>query len=107
MQNMNANFLLENNSKFRMTETLVGQFPKHIGSTGGLLNSAETEEKYAIVWKSSKEQAFELPTGGAAIMHEGDNLMYFARKEQCLAFCLLYTSPSPRDAHKSRMPSSA
>ena len=43
-----------------MTETLVGQFPKHIGSTGGLLNSAETEEKYAIVWKSSKEQAFEL-----------------------------------------------
>jgi len=28
-----------------MTETLVGQFPKHIGSTGGLLNSAETEEK--------------------------------------------------------------
>ena len=68
-----------------MTETLVGQFPKHIGSTGGLLNSAETEEKYAIVWNSSKEQAFELPTGGAAIMHEGDNLMYFARKEQCLA----------------------
>ena len=44
-----------------MTETLVGQFPKHIGSTGGLLNSAETEEKYAIVWKSSKEQAFEYP----------------------------------------------
>ena len=68
-----------------MTETLVGQFPKHIGSTGGLLNSAETEEKYAISWNSSKEQAFELPTGGAAIMHEGDNLMYFARKEQCLA----------------------
>ena len=56
-----------------MTETLVGQFPKHIGSTGGLLNSAETEEKYAIVWKSPKEQAFELPTGGAAIMNEGDN----------------------------------
>ena len=68
-----------------MTETLVGQFPKHIGSTGGLLNSAETEEKYAISWNSSKEQAFELPTGGAAVMHEGDNLMYFARKEQCLA----------------------
>ena len=24
-----------------------------------------------------------------------------------LLFCLLYTSPSPRDAHESRMPSSA
>ena len=68
-----------------MSETLDGQFPKHIGSTGGLLNSAETEEKYAICWNSTKEQAFELPTGGAAVMHEGDNLMYFARKEQCLA----------------------
>ena len=79
-----------------MTETLVGQLPKHIGSTGGLLNSAETEEKYAIVWKSSKEQAFELPTGGAAIMHEGDNLMYFARKEQCLALGTQLRAFKPR-----------
>ena len=27
--------------------------------------------------------------------------------EQAIEFCLLYTSPSPRDAHESRMPSSA
>ena len=64
---------------------LKGQLPKYIGSTGGLLNAAETEEKYAITWTSTKTQAFELPTGGAAEMHEGENLMYFARKEQCLA----------------------
>lgn len=64
---------------------LTGQLPKHIGSTGGLLNAAETEEKYAITWTSSKSQAFELPTGGAALMNEGENIMYFARKEQCLA----------------------
>ena len=69
---------------------------RHIGSTGGLLNSAETEEKYAIVWNSSKEQAFELPTGGAAIMHEGDNLMYFARKEQCLALGTQLRAFKPR-----------
>ena len=69
-----------------MTEQeLKGNFPQSIGSTGGLLNSAETEEKYAITWSSSKAQAFELPTGGAALMNEGANLMYFARKEQCLA----------------------
>ena len=30
-------------------------------------------------------QAFELPTGGAAEMNAGENIMYFARKEQCLA----------------------
>ncbi len=64
---------------------LNGQLPKYLGSTGGLLNSAETEEKYAITWTSTVDQAFELPTGGAAEMHAGENLMYFARKEQCLA----------------------
>jgi len=35
--------------------------------------------------KSKKEQIFEMPTGGAAIMRQGDNLLYLARKEQCLA----------------------
>ena len=70
-----------------MTATaLSGQLPKYIGSTGGLLNSAETEEKYAITWTSPSSQAFELPTGGAAEMNAGENIMYFARKEQCLAF---------------------
>ena len=68
-----------------MTEVLPGTLPKHIGSTGGLLNSAETEEKYAITWTSKTSEVFELPTGGAAVMHAGDNLMYFARKEQCFA----------------------
>ncbi|MDB9495974.1 photosystem I reaction center subunit II [Spirulina major CS-329] len=68
-----------------MTEALSGQTPKFGGSTGGLLTKAETEEKYAITWTSDKEQVFEMPTGGAAIMHEGENLLYFARKEQCLA----------------------
>jgi len=68
-----------------MTEQLSGKAPKFGGSTGGLLKSAETEEKYAITWTSSKEQVFEMPTGGAAIMNEGANLLYLARKEQALA----------------------
>ncbi|MEB3357518.1 MAG: photosystem I reaction center subunit II PsaD [Synechococcales bacterium] len=68
-----------------MTETLTGKTPLFGGSTGGLLTKAEVEEKYAITWSSPKEQVFEMPTGGAAIMNEGDNLLYLARKEQCLA----------------------
>ncbi|MEO1669580.1 MAG: photosystem I reaction center subunit II PsaD [Cyanobacteria bacterium J06631_2] len=64
---------------------LSGQTPQFGGSTGGLLTKAEVEEKYAITWTSSKEQVFEMPTGGAAIMNEGENLLYLARKEQCLA----------------------
>ncbi|NJQ97096.1 MAG: Photosystem I reaction center subunit II, partial [Hydrococcus sp. CSU_1_8] len=68
-----------------MAEELTGNPPKFGGSTGGLLTKADVEEKYAITWTSTKEQVFEMPTGGAAIMNEGDNLLYLARKEQCLA----------------------
>ncbi|MEK9514226.1 photosystem I reaction center subunit II PsaD [Limnospira fusiformis PMC 851.14] len=68
-----------------MVETLTGKAPKFGGSTGGLLTKAQVEEKYAITWTSTKEQVFEMPTGGAAIMNEGENLLYLARKEQCLA----------------------
>ncbi len=46
---------------------------------------AQVEEFYVITWEAKKEQIFELPTGGAAIMRKGPNLLKFARKEQCLA----------------------
>lgn len=68
-----------------MAEQLTGKTPKFGGSTGGLLTKADVEEKYAITWTSEKEQVFEMPTSGAAIMNEGENLLYLSRKEQCLA----------------------
>ena len=68
-----------------MTLNLKTPFPTFGGSTGGWLRAAEVEEKYAITWTSSKEQIFEMPTGGSAIMRNGENLLYLARKEQCLA----------------------
>ena len=67
------------------TETLTGQAPLFGGGTGGLLTKAKVEERYAITWTSPKKQVFELPTGGAATMNEGDNLLYLARKEYCIA----------------------
>ena len=66
-------------------------FPEFGGSTGGWLQAAETEEKYVMTWTNQRtvttveENIFEMPTGGAAIMKSGPNLVYFARKEQCLA----------------------
>jgi photosystem I subunit 2 len=68
-----------------MADTLTGQTPIFGGSTGGLLSKADEEEKYAITWTSSKEQVFEMPTGGAAMMRQGENLLYLSRKEQCIA----------------------
>jgi photosystem I subunit 2 len=55
------------------------------GSTGGLLRKAQVEEFYVITWEAKEEQIFEMPTGGAAIMNQGPNLLKLARKEQCLA----------------------
>ncbi len=66
-------------------------FPEFGGSTGGWLQAAETEEKYVMTWTNDRKKSaeadniFEMPTGGAAIMKQGPNLVYFARKEQCLA----------------------
>ena len=54
------------------------RFPIFEGSTGGWLRAAKKEARYAIKWSSKKEQIFELPTGGAAIMRGGDNVMYFS-----------------------------
>lgn len=47
--------------------------------------SRQVEEFYVITWTAKKEQIFEMPTGGAAIMRQGPNLLKLARKEQCLA----------------------
>ena len=68
-----------------MTLNLQPYSPIFGGSTGGWLRAAELEEKYAITWTSPKEQIFEMPTGGSAVMLVGENLLYLARKEQCLA----------------------
>jgi photosystem I subunit 2 len=67
--------------------TLQSDTPSPIfgGSTGGLLSQAQVEEFHVITWESKKEQIFEMPTGGAAIMRQGPNLLKLARKEQCLA----------------------
>jgi len=71
------------------TETMSEKyFPEFGGSTGGWLQAAETEEKYVMTWTNDtkktavEDNIFEMPTGGAAIMKQGPNLVYFARKEQ-------------------------
>ncbi len=49
------------------------------------MRQAQVEEFHVITWEAKKEQIFEMPTGGAAIMRQGPNLLKLARKEQCLA----------------------
>ena len=74
-----------------MSTHVPNYYPEFGGSTGGWLEAAETEEKYILTWtndrnkSAAKDNIFEMPTGGAAIMKQGANLIYFARKEQALA----------------------
>ena len=69
-----------------MTLNLQTPFPTFGGSTGGWLRAAEVEEKYAITWTSKKEQIFEMPTGGAAIMRNGENLIVLSTKRTMFSF---------------------
>mmetsp|Transcript_65010 Transcript_65010/g.167327 ORF Transcript_65010/g.167327 Transcript_65010/m.167327 type:complete len:294 (-) Transcript_65010:24-905(-) len=60
------------------------KFPAYMGSAGGYMSRA-TRERHAITWTAKEEAAFEMPTGGYAIMNKGENLCYFRKKEQCIA----------------------
>ena len=61
---------------------------------------AVEEDGYSLRYVKEQNEAICLK----AVEEDGDSLQYV--KEQNEA-CLLYTSPSPRDRQRSRMPSSA
>ena len=59
-----------------------------------------------ILWKESSDFALEqVRKAGIEILYPDKKI--FAKKIEPLYDCLLYTSPSPRDRTRSRMPSSA
>jgi len=56
------------------------------GGSGGLLKKGLEEEAYIMTWANpGKEQFFEMPTGGTAIMNAGQNMVYLGRKEHGIA----------------------
>jgi len=75
-------WLKELEAQLEKKDTLI----KFGGGTGGLLRKAREEESYIMTWKNPKgETVFEMPTGGAAVMNAGDNMMFLARKEYGIA----------------------
>ena len=78
----------------------------------------QTHETNTVVLKSRNSLTLNWPVTiaatvigmivSAALLLEGDNQSRLATPSLGeVQFCLLYTSPSPRDRQKSRMPSSA
>ena len=64
------------------------------------MKELQTELKFEIFWKPYELHP-EIPQEGY------DKKLYMQQKFGSSNACLLYTSPSPRDATLSRMPSSA
>ena len=62
------------------------------------------EMTYSIAVGRLEEIVADLERGGIAL---DETLKLYEEGAKLLEFCLLYTSPSPRDRQKSRMPSSA
>ena len=75
---------------------------------GGAMDHAETrrsaEELQGFV-KDPKAECLLYLKGSPALNDDGS--LKFIHPSTLIGRCLLYTSPSPRDRQKSRMPSSA
>ena len=83
-----------------------------------MLKSSETQElefKESMLWmikqnKGSKDFAFTISREIAGFMNNGGGTLFIGVQDDEKKpdrICLLYTSPSPRDRTRSRMPSSA
>ena len=65
---------------------------------------SRVEGKVAIITGAASGLGY---AAAIKLMSEGAKVMLSDINEDILMTCLLYTSPSPRDRQKSRMPSSA
>ena len=87
-------------------------FGANLGKAGGA--GIEDHLHYHIVPRWTGDTNFMPVVGTTKVMVEGLNETWVSLKSEFDAIkdikhacCLLYTSPSPRDRQKSRMPSSA
>ena len=79
---------------------------KHLGTPGLALAPADVDALLGVV------DRVEVTSGGLIFSQHDLSEDVFIVRSGCISLsrynsCLLYTSPSPRDRQKSRMPSSA
>eukprot|EP00656_Telonema_subtile_P021826 TRINITY_DN22870_c0_g1_i1.p1 TRINITY_DN22870_c0_g1~~TRINITY_DN22870_c0_g1_i1.p1 ORF type:complete len:126 (+),score=31.26 TRINITY_DN22870_c0_g1_i1:112-489(+) len=75
---------------------------------GGRKHGAAAEQRYEAEWSQRYEHATELSEHHYSAEYETHEYETHQYCDDSLQYdCLLYTSPSPRDRTRSRMPSSA
>ena len=78
----------------------------HPGSTRDA-SDRKIQRRRAIMHMTQRDGALDLLKWLALLSMVLDHLRYVGYSVDLLYICLLYTSPSPRDRTRSRMPSSA
>ena len=91
---------MEKNQRFTITSALpYTNGPIHIGHLAGAYLPADIYARYKRLCENDVAFICGSDEHGVAISIKA--------KQEGNSICLLYTSPSPRDRQKSRMPSSA
>ena len=80
---------------------------KHIENMGPGFYKKEDDQLFMIFFAKKEHSNFYESAHGGALMALADFCTTSAMMKDRNSFCLLYTSPSPRDVEESRMPSSA
>ena len=96
-----------NNSNFAFNECITGVQHNVFSRTGlnKLLNNGHIQN--IMTFNCSKIVDIATSNRARQLYKNISMLFLFPVKDGKLSTCLLYTSPSPRDRQKSRMPSSA
>ena len=73
------------------------------------INTKDPAEKLINATSRFIKHSVETPEWGSIFIEASDFTVHYEKdiSKYLIKDCLLYTSPSPRDAHESRMPSSA
>ena len=79
--------------------------PPGIGKSYGVEKALEKQNMFEDIAGTSRK--FEMVKGAMSAIGLYKKLYEHSQKGHVVCFCLLYTSPSPRDLSTSRMPSSA
>ena len=90
---------------------IKGRFIIDTGASNSCICTS-LEDKFKVISKESKEKASSATSQMTHTKISKSNTIQIGKWEDKINIitfdiCLLYTSPSPRDAHESRMPSSA